>query len=61
MLSHAYNITIDCSIGAPGHGKNVVDGLNAVDKNNLFKLMSRIKVPEAEQGEMFFAAHGATV
>ena len=47
--------------GAPGHGKDVVDGLNAVDKNYLFKLMSRIKVPEAEEGEAFFAAHGATV
>ena len=61
MLSHAYNITIDHAIGAPGHGKDVVDGLYAVDKNYLFKLMSRMKVKEAEQGEMFFAAHGATV
>ena len=48
MLLHAYQITIDRAVGAPGHGKDVVDGLNAVDKNYLFKLMSRIKVPEAE-------------
>ena len=28
MLYHAYNIVIDCGVGAPVHGKYVVDGLN---------------------------------
>ena len=32
MLSHTYNILIDCGVGATGHGKDVVDGLNATDK-----------------------------
>jgi hypothetical protein len=27
-----YGIVIDHAVGAPGHGKDVVDGLNAVDK-----------------------------
>ena len=60
MLSHAYQITIDHAVGAQGHGKDVVNGLNAVDKNYLFKIMPRIKIPEAEQGETFFATHSAT-
>ena len=28
MLSHEYNIAIDSGVGALGHGKYVVDGLN---------------------------------
>ena len=32
MLSSSYGIIMDCSIHAPGHGNNVVDGLNATEK-----------------------------
>ena len=39
LLSTKYNINIDRAIGAPGHGKNIVDGLNAVDKHYLKKIM----------------------
>ena len=35
MLSSSYGIIIDCSINAPCHGNNVVDGLNATDKGYL--------------------------
>eukprot|EP00957_Ditylum_brightwellii_P044360 3366162-Ditylum_brightwellii.AAC.1 len=27
-----YGIVIDCAVGTPGHDKDVVDGLNDVDK-----------------------------
>ena len=37
LLSQKYSIVIDRAIGAPGHGKDVVDGLNAVDKSFLRK------------------------
>eukprot|EP00957_Ditylum_brightwellii_P190783 14524120-Ditylum_brightwellii.AAC.1 len=30
-LSMKYNIVINRAVGAPGYGKDVVDGLNAVD------------------------------
>eukprot|EP00957_Ditylum_brightwellii_P034289 2600559-Ditylum_brightwellii.AAC.1 len=33
MLSMKYNIFIDRAVGAQGHGKDIVDGLNAVDKS----------------------------
>ena len=32
VMSKTYSIIIDCGISAPGPGKEVVDGLNAVDK-----------------------------
>ena len=28
MLAHTYNIIIDCGVGALGHGREFVDGLN---------------------------------
>ena len=32
MFHHAYNILIDRGVGAPGHGKAFVDGINATEK-----------------------------
>ena len=31
-FTHAYNPVIDRGVGSPGHGKDVVDGLNATKK-----------------------------
>ena len=45
MLSHAYNIAIDCGVGAHGHGKYVVDGLNANEKSFLTMLMTTVQLP----------------
>ena len=45
-LASAYGITIDRQIDAPGHGKGVVDGINAIDKNYLSKMMNLIMTPE---------------
>ena len=35
VLSSSYGIIMDREINAPGHGKNVFDGLNATNKNCL--------------------------
>ena len=40
-LATKFAIHIDRAISAPGHGKDVVDGLNAVDKHYLKQLMRR--------------------
>eukprot|EP00957_Ditylum_brightwellii_P048693 3694718-Ditylum_brightwellii.AAC.1 len=32
LISVRFNIVIDRAVGAPGHGKDMVDGLNATDK-----------------------------
>ena len=43
-MSQTYSIIIDCGISAPGHRKEVVDVLNAVDKRYLYQLMSRVQI-----------------
>ena len=44
-MSQCYLVIIDLGISAPGHGKQVVDGLNAVDKRYIYQLMSNIQLP----------------
>ena len=39
------SIIIYRGISAPGHGKEVVDGLNDVDKRYIDQLMSTVKLP----------------
>ena len=45
VMSQYYSVTIDQGISELGHGKEVVDGLNAVDKRYKYKLMSNVKLP----------------
>ena len=59
-LSMKYGIVIDCAIGAPGHGKDVVDGLNAVDKGFLRNAMFRLVNPEEDANEKSKLCHSAT-
>ena len=44
-MSQTYSIIIDHGISAPGHGKEVVDGLNAFDKRYIYQLMSKVQLP----------------
>ena len=54
------DIIIDCMVGAPGHGKGVVDGLNAVDKTYLRSYMSKISQPGVETPKKKMDAHDST-
>ena len=42
LLSSNFNITIDRMIGAPGHGKGIVDAINACDKRYLKEKMCMV-------------------
>ena len=44
VMSQSYSIIIDCGISEARHGKEVVDGLNAVDKRYIYQLMSNVKI-----------------
>ena len=44
VRSHCYSAKIDWGISAPGHGKEVVDGLNAIDKRYIYQLMSNAQL-----------------
>ena len=57
MLAVMFDITIDRAIGAPGHGKDIVDALNATDKVYLRHKMCMIGTPEANDGSARMAAH----
>ena len=45
VMSQCYSIIIDRGISAPEHGKEVVDGLNAVYKRYIYQLMSKVQLP----------------
>eukprot|EP00957_Ditylum_brightwellii_P118342 9025779-Ditylum_brightwellii.AAC.1 len=44
-----YDIVIDHAVGAPGHGKDAVHGLNAVNKRYLQTAMLRNYIPEEDK------------
>ena len=48
LLAVAYGLVIDRAVGAPGHGKDLVDGLNAVDKRFLQEMMKRLGLADKE-------------
>ena len=45
VMSQTYSIIIDRGISSPGHGKEVVDGLNAVDKSYIYQLIFKVQLP----------------
>ena len=57
LLSVHFHVAIDRAIGAPGHGKDIIDALNAIDKQFLRAKMCMIGTPEANDGTARMAAH----
>jgi hypothetical protein len=55
-----YDTTIDRAIGAPGHGKDIVDGINATDKTYLGRMMCLTGTPEANDSEKRMSAESMT-
>jgi hypothetical protein len=49
LIAVTYHVVYDRAIGAPGHGKDEVDGLNAVDKRFIAEKMSLVMTPEANE------------
>ena len=45
IMSQCYSVIIDQGIITPGHSKEVVDGLNAVDKLYIHQLMFNVQLP----------------
>ena len=45
VMSKCYSIIIDRGINAPGHGKEVVDGLNDVDKRYIYQFIPKVQLP----------------
>ena len=60
VMSQCYSIIIDRGIGAPGHGKEVVDGINAVDKCYIYRLMSTVQLPGSIRFDSNIQMHTGT-
>ena len=57
MISTNFNIIVDRMIGSPGHGKYVIDGINARDKRYIMEKMCMIGTPEADDKESRINVH----
>ena len=55
-----YNVVIDRSVSAPGHGKSIIDGLNAVDKHYLRKVMCMSGSMYSDNSHRRMHAHSMT-
>ena len=53
-------IIIDRGIGAPGHGKEMVDGLNSIYKQYIFQLMSNVQLPRSKLFYSYIIMHSFT-
>ena len=60
VISQTYPIIIDRGISAPGHGKEVVDGRNAVDKRYRYQLMSKVQLPGSVRFDSQIKMHTGT-
>ena len=59
-MSQTHSIIIDRGISAHGHGKEVVDGLNAVDKRYIYQLISKVQLPGSVRFDSQIKMHTGT-
>ena len=45
MMAHLYTVVVSCGVVAPGHGREVVDGLKSNGKSFLLMLMTNLQLP----------------
>ena len=60
VLSQSHSIIFDWAISAPEHGKEVVDGINSVDKRYMYKLRSTVQLPGSKIFEKQIIIHSCT-
>ena len=60
VMLKSYSIIIDWGISAPGHGKKVVYGLNAVYKCYIYKWMSTVQLPGSIRFDYQMKMHTGT-
>ena len=56
-MSHCYYIIIYRGISAHGHGKEVVDGLNSVDKRYIYQFLSTVQLPGSNIFDSYMQIH----
>ena len=59
-MLQCYSIIIDRGISAPGHVKEVVVGLNSIDKLYIYQLMSNVQLLGSKTFDLHIAMHACT-
>ena len=59
-MSKCYSVIIDHSISATGNGKDVVDGINAIDKRYMYQLISNVQLPGSIKFNSQIIMHSST-
>ena len=57
FMSQCYSVIIDQGIIASGNGKEVVDGINAVDNLYIYQLMSNVQLPGSNRFDSQMEMH----
>ena len=57
FLSQSHSNIIDQGISAPGNGKELVDGLNAIEKRYMYQLMSNVQLPGTRKFDYHILMH----
>ena len=60
LMSQTYSIIIDRGISSTVHGKEVVDGLNAVDNRYIYQLMSKVQLTGSIRFDSHIKIHTGT-
>ena len=60
VMSQHYSVLIYQGIIAPGHIKELVDGLNVIDKRHIYKLLSNVKVHGSKLFDSYMQIHTST-
>ena len=60
VLSQSHSIIIDKGVSAPGHGKEVVDGINAIEKRFIYQIMSNVNLPGSRKFYSQILMHSCT-
>ena len=60
VLSQCLSLIIDRGISAPGHGKDVVDGLNSIDKRYMYQLMCTVQLPGSKKSDSQILMYSCT-
>ena len=57
VMLQCYSVIIDQGISAPGHDKEVVYGINAIDKRYIYQLMSNVQLTGSKQFDSQMQMH----
>ena len=57
FFSQCYSIIIDQGIIEPGHGKEMFDGLNVIDKRYIYKWMYNVQHPGSKTFDSHILIH----